>query len=565
MKKCIPLLLLPVMMAATILPAIAQRQQQPPQSVQLAQAADVTADATQFVDLLAAGDFNAALQKYSSAARETVTAESLQQNWQDITAATGAFQQRVRARQAIDPSTNSTVAVVTSNFEGGSFDLVIQYGADGIASLDYVSNAATVLGFNTAGAAPGFGQQEVDQGKLIAIAAPRSGGTAHQLLILEQVGANRQCWSETGNNPVVVDPLLLNFDFTGICGRSLDSNGYSIRVNGQDLGLQYALRVVNRGGDLVLVGQPNRRGEQTYEIGRANGATNGFAKLFLNPGWRFTKRTYNGRTLGHIYLTYEGALPSPTPTPSPVPSVTPTPRPTPTPTPTPAPTPTPTPVPTPTPSVTPSPISFRDISGDVYANEIQQAVALGFIAGFYEDNTFRPQAPLTREQLVSMVLDALRQVPRTNQGAPAVTIPTQATAAPYPDVAANRWSAAKIQAARDLNLISGYQDGLFRPSQPVTRAELMAVLRRAAQYGQTLQGRGQDLQQTTQPRTFSDTSTHWANSLISQLSGYCNVASPVNETGTAFAPNSPAQRNYAAAATLRLLNCVKGPSTQAQP
>src|SRR4028119_48466 len=99
-----------------------------------------------------------------------------------------------------------------------------------------------------------FGQQDLDQSRIIAIAAPRGTTGAHQLLIVEQITNARPCYSEAGSNPVTVTPLLLDFDFTGICGRSTDSNGYSIRVAGEDLGLQYSLRVVNRSGDLVLVG-----------------------------------------------------------------------------------------------------------------------------------------------------------------------------------------------------------------------------------------------------------------------------------------------------------------------
>jgi hypothetical protein len=41
------------------------------------------------------------------------------------------------------------------------------------------------------------------------------------------------------------------------------------------------------------------------------------------------------------------------------------------------------------------------------------------------------------------------------------------------------------------------------------------------------------------------------------MSAYCGVASPLNETGNAFSPNLAARRNYAAAATLRMLNCIR--------
>jgi hypothetical protein len=55
---------------------------------------------------------------------------------------------------------------------------------------------------------------------------------------------------------------------------------------------------------------------------------------------------------------------------------------------------------------------------------------------------------------------------------------------------------------------------------------------------------------------FADISGHWGQKLITQMSGYCGVASPLNEKGDDFAPNQPAQRNYAAAAVVRVLNCV---------
>ncbi|WP_333308096.1 MULTISPECIES: S-layer homology domain-containing protein [unclassified Microcoleus] len=44
----------------------------------------------------------------------------------------------------------------------------------------------------------------------------------------------------------------------------------------------------------------------------------------------------------------------------------------------------------------------------MYASEIKEAVDLGFVAGFSQDNTFRPQLAVTREQLVSLVWESLK-------------------------------------------------------------------------------------------------------------------------------------------------------------
>lgn len=202
--------------------------------------------------------------------------------------------------------------------------------------------ATTITALNMGVAKPTlaaqFDQQEVNQNRFIAIASP-IGQTRHQLLILEQISNHQTCWQENSGSPTTVEPLLLDFDFTGICGRSTDSNGYSVRAGGQDLGLQFTLRVVRRDNDLVLVAASDRdRSLPQLEIGRTNGVTNGFIKINLNPGWRLARRTFQGQPLGHIYLTHDQNLstliaqtPSRSPSPTPLPSRPPAPSPIPSP------------------------------------------------------------------------------------------------------------------------------------------------------------------------------------------------------------------------------------------
>ncbi|MBW4548886.1 MAG: S-layer homology domain-containing protein [Symplocastrum torsivum CPER-KK1] len=206
-----------------------------------------------------------------------------------------------------------------------------------------------------------------------------------------------------------------------------------------------------------------------------------------------------------------------------------------------------------------TPIRFVDVGNDVYAEEIQEAVNAGLIAGFASDKTFRPQLEVTREQMVSMVIDALSKLPVSPLTVPfdppSATPPLEVSTRPYRDVEVTRWSAAKIKWAKDNAIVLGYSDGTFRPSQKVTRAELMAVLRNAAEFGQATQGSGWGSKPPT--RAFSDLDNHWASKPIREMSAYCGVASPLNETGNAFNPNLAARRNYATAATLRMLNCIR--------
>jgi hypothetical protein len=171
-------------------------------------------------------------------------------------------------------------------------------------------NAAALCLSPKATLAANFDQTEVNQGRFVAVAVPR-GNNYYNLTILEQVSDQRRCWQESGNSPTIIEPLLLQFNFSGICGRNSDSNGYSIRHKGSDLALQYRLSLQPRGNEVVLLGMPASASQGTTPVvlGRTRGLSSSLMKINLDPGWKFTKRSYQGKTLGHIYLTHEGTLP----------------------------------------------------------------------------------------------------------------------------------------------------------------------------------------------------------------------------------------------------------------
>lgn len=150
-----------------------------------------------------------------------------------------------------------------------------------------------------------FQETEVNQSEFVAVAQPY-GENKYNLIVIEQIPGKNTCWREMGANPVNVDLLLLNFDFSGHCRRSTDANGYSIRYDGQDYGLDVILNLVERDGNLTLVGL-NRRNpnEPPIIVGSAQGLNGQPMKIQLNPGWRFTKRTYEGKMLGHVYFSYD--------------------------------------------------------------------------------------------------------------------------------------------------------------------------------------------------------------------------------------------------------------------
>jgi uncharacterized protein YkwD len=187
--------------------------------------------------------------------------------------------------------------------------------------------------------------------------------------------------------------------------------------------------------------------------------------------------------------------------------------------------------------------SFSDIGGHLYQAEILRAASLGFIAG-PGDGTFRPNNTVTREQAVSIILSATGVTDNQLVGIPN----------PFRDVPSNRWSASKIAYAANNNIVAGRGPGVFDPTATVTRAELMAMLKNVADT--TFAGRTSGA--TT---AFSDTAGHWANDTITYLTGYCGVATPLNERGTGFAPNVGATRAFTAAAIVRLHDCGGTPAT----
>ena len=143
----------------------------------------------------------------------------------------------------------------------------------------------------------------VDVSKFILVSAPIGSGERSQLNIYEQRSDKRPCFVVSGSAPAVVDPLLSKFDFTGICNRYIDGNGYSLRIGGDDLGTRYRLSVVNTGRDIELLATPTKNPSQpTMVVARAGGAASGFIQLRLEPGWTLKRRAYGKKSLGHLYV-----------------------------------------------------------------------------------------------------------------------------------------------------------------------------------------------------------------------------------------------------------------------
>ena len=164
----------------------------------------------------------------------------------------------------------------------------------------------------------------VELNNFVLVSAPIGNGERSQLNIYEQRTTKRPCFAVGAGVPAVVDPLLSTFDFTGICNRYIDGNGYSLRIGGDDLGTRYRLSVVNTGRDIELLATPTRNSSQpTMLVARAGGAASGFIQLKLEPGWTLMRRAYGKKSLGHLYVYRDSApvesAPAASSSPSPAP------------------------------------------------------------------------------------------------------------------------------------------------------------------------------------------------------------------------------------------------------
>ena len=157
-----------------------------------------------------------------------------------------------------------------------------------------------------AGSMPGLAQALFGSSPLqeerFAILAQAVGQDRWKLLVLEQIKARPLCWEERQDG--LMNPSLNNFDFTGICSRYLDSNGYSLRTSGRDVDKSYRLRLIETRNGLALQALDSVRGDgftvaRTSKVRRDK---NAFVKLTLEPGWSLERRSYKGRTLSHVYF-----------------------------------------------------------------------------------------------------------------------------------------------------------------------------------------------------------------------------------------------------------------------
>ena len=124
--------------------------------------------------------------------------------------------------------------------------------------------------------------------------------------------------------------------------------------------------------------------------------------------------------------------------------------------------------------------------------ELNKVDHIQYIQG-YPDNTVRPEAYITREEVSAVFFRLLatgyRESIRTFDHN-------------FPDVEITRWSTKHIATLARGGIVEGYPDGSFRPGNFITRAELATIASRFDNLSPFI------------GNSFSDISGHWANKYI---------------------------------------------------
>jgi hypothetical protein len=115
---------------------------------------------------------------------------------------------------------------------------------------------------------------------------------------------------------------------------------------------------------------------------------------------------------------------------------------------------------------TPAKVAFTDTASHWAAAAIQKAVQAGFVNG-YADHTFRPNQEVNRAEFITMLARALQ-------------FPDSGNSPSFKDL--NKipvWAQSFVAQAVSLGIVSGYDDGTFRPTKKLTRTELAVMVVRS--------------------------------------------------------------------------------------
>jgi hypothetical protein len=148
--------------------------------------------------------------------------------------------------------------------------------------------------------------------------------------------------------------------------------------------------------------------------------------------------------------------------------------------------------------------TYADIGLDFWAYDEIMACSEAGIVGGYEDGLYHPERSVTRGQMAVFVA---RGLAGGDEYVPDFTgTPT------FPDVDAEHWALDYVEYVVEQNIVGGFEDGTYRPTEEVTRDQMAVFVARAmvAPNASVL-----DSYVPAAPRDFPDVTTdHWAYTYV---------------------------------------------------
>lgn len=175
--------------------------------------------------------------------------------------------------------------------------------------------------------------------------------------------------------------------------------------------------------------------------------------------------------------------------------------------------------------------NFKDTK-DHWAEDIISYIAVrGLVHGVGENN-FAPEKNVTRAEFLKMILSASGINPET----------TEVTAS---DVSANDWFAPAVGFAMKNGIVSGYEDGTFRPNNEISREEMMVMLSNCVKYLGFKAAKGELA--FTDKNDISD----WAVSAVQNVTALGLIS------GNSDGSLSPLNKATRAESTVIMMKCIK--------
>ncbi|SEG64072.1 S-layer homology domain-containing protein, partial [Paenibacillus sp. UNC499MF] len=183
------------------------------------------------------------------------------------------------------------------------------------------------------------------------------------------------------------------------------------------------------------------------------------------------------------------------------------------------------------------PVEFKDVAGHWAQNAVNDMGSRMVVSGV-DTGTFNPDTAITRAEFAAIMVRALG-------------LKQEKASAPFSDVKAADWYSAAVQTAYAHNLIVGFEDGTFRPSDKITREQAMVIMAKAMKTtGLRDKLPSKEAAESLAPYADAAATAEWAKSGVADcLQG----AIFAGRTATELAPKASITRAEVAAIVQRLL------------